>query len=90
MARIIKANGEITEVSPANGKDFKLEELQTIVDGYIEVIWMPEDKIMVINEEGKLLKLPVNEKATKIYQDNFCYPDIIVGDVLVCDANQVE
>lgn len=90
MAKIIKANGEIIDVNPKNGKDFKLYELQKIVDGYIEVVWMPYDKIMVVNEDGKIRHLPVNEKATKIYQDCFGFSDIIVGDVLVCDSNQVE
>jgi len=90
MAKIIKTNGEQIEVTPKNGKDFKLEELQEIVGGYIEVVWFPNDKIMVINEEGKLLNLPINETATKIYFDAFSYNDVIVGDVLICGTNQVE
>ena len=90
MAEIIKTNGEHVEVSPRNGNDFKLEELQAIVDGYIEVVWLPDDKIMVVNEEGKLMNLPLNDEATEIYRKEFGYNDMIVGDVLICDANQVE
>lgn len=90
MAKIIKANGEIVEVSPNNGVDFKLEELQTIVNGYIEIVWMPNDEIMVVNEEGKLMDLPLNEIATTIYRNAFGYCDSIVGDVLICNNNQVE
>lgn len=90
MAKIIKASGEEIETSPMNGNDFKLEELQSIVGGYIEIVWLPNDKIMVINEEGKLMELPLNVKATGIYYNAFGYEDLIVGDVLLCDSNQVE
>lgn len=90
MAKIIKANGEEIETSPMNGNDFKLEELQSIVGGYIEIVWLPNGKIMVINEEGKLMNLPENVNATKIYHSTFGYNDLIVGDVLLCDSNQVE
>lgn len=91
MAKIIKANGEQIEVTPKNGKDFKLEELKAIVNGWIEIVWLPNNEdIMVINEEGKLMDLPFNSTATKIYYDAFGYDDVIVGDVLLCDSNQVK
>lgn len=90
MAKIIKSNGEQIEVSPKNGNDFKLEELKAIVNGWVEVVWLPNDEIMVINEEGKLLGLPLNRTATNIYYDAFGYSDTIVGDVLLCKSNQVE
>lgn len=90
MAQIIKTNGETIDVKPKNGKDFKLRELQKIVDGYIEIVWLPNDKIMVVNEDGKLRGLETNVEATRIYYNTFGYKDIIVGDVLLCDANQVE
>lgn len=91
MAKIIKSNGEQIEVAPMNGNDFKLEELQTIVGGWVEIVWLPNNEdIMVINEEGKLYNLPLNKEATKIYQDSFGYTDLIVGDVLLCKKNQIE
>ena len=90
MAQIIKSNGQIVEAEPKNGKDFKLRELQKIVDGYIEIVWLPNDKIMVVNEDGKLRGLETNVEATRIYYNAFGYQDIIVGDVLLCDSNQVK
>ena len=36
MATLIKADGTRTEIQPKNGTDFKLEELQAYVDGYID------------------------------------------------------
>lgn len=90
MAEIIKANGEHKVVEPNNGKDFKLKELIEIVNGWVEIVWLPNDKIMIVNEDGKLLDLPINQEATKIYQDTFGFNDVIVGDVLLCNSNQVE
>lgn len=34
----ITVAGEITEIKPANGEDFKLEEVKSRVEGYIEVV----------------------------------------------------
>ena len=45
---------------------------------------------MVINEEGKLLGLPLNMDATVIFRAH--YPDsndYIVGDALVCSEKQI-
>lgn len=88
-AKIIYANGTNKDVAPKNGKDFSYEELREIVDGYIEIV-QPKDpkKIMVINEEGKLLGLELNLEATKLYGQ---FPfDVIVGDVLYCDSDMVK
>ena len=43
-----------------------------------------------VMKDGKLLDLPINQEATTIYQKTFGFNDMIVGDVLLCDANQVE
>lgn len=83
MAQIIKTTGEIIETEPKNGIDFQLDELQAVVGGFIEIVHLSNGKIMVVNEEGKLDGLPVNNKASELY------PDIIVGDVLVCDLKQI-
>lgn len=96
MAQIIKTTGEVIEVTPKNGTDFSLEEMQEIVNHngnhYIEVIYLPNDKLMIINEEGKCehVNAPMNQKATEIFMDAFGPYDIICGNVLVCDINQVQ
>lgn len=95
MAHIYYANGEIKEVTPKNGTDFQLEELQEIVGGYIWVIGLQEDteqRIIVVNDEGKLKGLQMNEKATELAQgfDAISQIDYIVGDVLVCNDSIVK
>lgn len=87
MAQIIKTTGEVTEVEPAKGKYFSLEEMQIIVGGYIEVVRISNNEIMIVNEEGKLDNLPINKKATEIAS---IPGDVIVGDVLVCNRNQMD
>lgn len=92
MAKLVKANGEITTVSPKNGIDFTLEELSGFVGGYIEIINTVDRKnLIVLNEEGKLNNLPVNAKATEIAFGNGSYVvDVIVGDVLVASFEEVK
>ena len=84
MARWIKTNGETKEVHPKNGTDYSLEELQGFVGGFIEIVRVDDDRIMVVNEEGKLNGLPINGDASKLYGR-----ETIVGDVLVCKREEV-
>jgi hypothetical protein len=88
MAYIYKSNGEVIETFPKNGKDFSLKELKEIVGGYIEVVNLGDD-YMVVNEEGKLIGLPFNLNATRVYQIFTKIGEHIVGDVLICEKNQI-
>ena len=63
MATLIKTDGTVTTVEPRNGKSFCLEELQHAVGGYIEAVYLPDGKVMIVNEEGKLDGLPQNIAA---------------------------
>lgn len=89
MAKIYKTNGEVLDIEPKNGTDFQLEELQAIVGGLIQIIEINDTEIMVINEEGKLENIPLNEQATAIYQKQVYEGDFIVGDVLICKDEEV-
>lgn len=88
MAYIIYPNAPKKYIEPSNGTDFSLEELQSIVGGYIEVIWLDkflgDEYIMVVNEEGKLLGLPSNHEASSIAWQP------IVGTALLCRASEVK
>lgn len=85
MADWIKTNGERIEVQPKNGTDFSLEELQGFVGGYIEIVRMDDEHLMVVNEEGKVYGLPINMTASMLIMR-----DTIVGDVLVCKSNEIK
>ena len=61
-----------------------LREYQTMVEGYIELVPVfPKYDycVMLVNEEGKLNNLPINQVATNVYGE---YPfDCIVGNALI-------
>lgn len=90
MATLFKTNGETILVVPENQKKFTLEELQKYVGGYIEILTISDNNFMVINEEGKLEQLPLNDKATEIYIKHFGFNDIIVGDVLIVSNDDID
>lgn len=90
MAQIIKSNGETKTVEPKNGTDFKLEELQAIVGGYIQIAYLRDDEIMVMDDEGKLKEKDLNLQASLRYRRDVNPYDSVVGDVLICKTNQVK
>lgn len=90
MAVVVKTDGTFDALLPKNNKVFTLEELKSVVGGYIEIVPLDEDYLMVINEEGKLLNLPINEGATRYYRKSRNTDDFIVGNVLICSNKEIE
>lgn len=90
MAIFYPAEGEPREIKPANGKAFTLKEMQTLVEGRIDILPLPSGRYIVVNDEGKLNGLKKNEHATKIWMEEYPiaeYPEnndeLIVGSALV-------
>ena len=75
-------------LSPANGKTYTLEELQEAVHGNIEIIHLNDGRLMVVNEEGLLQRLPYNMYASAIAHQSGLGD--IVGDVVVCHSDMIE
>jgi len=48
-----------------------LESAQEFVGGYVEGISFPNGDYLIVNEEGKLMGLEVNEPATKLWRETF-------------------
>lgn len=88
MAMLIKTDGQIEKVAPANGKDFTLEEMQKLVGGLVEVVKTISGKYALINEEGKVNGLPINLKATAITV--LSLNDFICGDMVICNAGELK
>ena len=88
-SKILRADGSFEPAPKPLGDDggYTLEQLQEIVGGYIEIIPIQDHRIMVLNEEGKLKGLAVNYGATQ--EANLEY-DMIVGDVLICNEEDVK
>ena len=56
-----------------------LKAAQDFVGGYVEGITFPNGDYLIINEEGKLMGLPIKEKATKLWKDTFDNDNYITG-----------
>lgn len=78
---LIKATGEIEQIEYED----TLEKLHEIVGGYIEYVMIGDGIDMIVNEEGKIIGLEYNEKATNLFDY-----DIIVGDALVVGTKDGE
>lgn len=67
----IDINGEIHKLDgPKNGENYTLDELQSMVEGYIEVLPrcpFSREHIGVANEEGLLLGFEYNQKASELF-----------------------
>jgi hypothetical protein len=60
-------------------KDNSLEEMQSIVDGYIESVPIFNGVDIFVNEEGKLMNLPVN----RLILHNGNIIDMLVGNIII-------
>jgi hypothetical protein len=81
MAKLYRSNGTVEEIRPANGVNFTLGEMQTLVGGYIQIGQTYDGEYMVLDEEGKNKGKPFNLLATRLYR--FGHDDLIVGDAIV-------
>lgn len=92
-AKLMKASGEVIEIEPKNGTDFKLEELyEHLQCSLVEVININQYDIMVVDEEGKWVSNNVvNVNATKCAQENQAITswDYIAGEAIVCNRKMI-
>ena len=71
-----------------------LKAAQDFVGGYVEGITFPNGDYLIINEEGKLMGLPLNPEATTLWRTHFTkethafgYDDFVVGPAMVIQKN---
>ena len=74
-----------------------LKEAQKFVGGYVEGITFPNGDYLIINEEGKLMNLPLNVEATKLWRSTFTkdkyafgYDDFVVGPAILIKAKALK
>ena len=85
---VYKSNGKIEDKSFSK-KNITLKDMQEVVGGNIEFLYLKDNLVMVVNEDGKMIGLPYNPKATLLVQENNIN-DIIVGDVLVVNQKLIK
>ena len=74
-----------------------LKAAQEFVGGYVEGITFPNGDYLIINEEGKLMQLPLNVEATKLWRSTFTkdkyafgYDDFVVGPAILIKAKALK
>ena len=92
-AKLLKVSGEVMEIEPENGTDFKLDELYKHLQcSSVEVINLNQDDIMVVDEEGKWASNNVvNVNATVLAQENraIVFWDYVVGHAIICNRKMI-
>ena len=84
MDKLYITDGTIKDVQPKNGCSYSLEELQSFVGGYIEIVNYTDNMIIVVNDEGAINDMPLNVNASKLSQM------LLFGNVLVTDTDKVQ
>ena len=56
-----------------------LESAQSFVGGMVQGIQFPNGDYMIMNEEGKLMGLPLNPEATTLWRSTFDNDNYITG-----------
>ena len=56
-----------------------LKEAQDFVGGMVERITWPNGDLLIINEEGKLMGLPLNPEATLLWRMTFDNDNYVTG-----------
>jgi len=68
------------EVKPANGKSFTLKEMQSYVGGMIEIIDLPDGRVI----SGEIILF-----IGDLPEDDDAPADYVAGDVLICAQSEV-
>ena len=90
QAVVVKTDGTAQLVPCDASKTLSLDKLHDLVGGNIEVVRASRiaPLVMIINEEGRLLNLPLNKNATA-WQSAIHGCQQIVGDVVVmCQSGE--
>lgn len=83
MATILHPDGHTEEL-----QDISLASLQKAVGGLIEHVVLLDGRSAYVNEEGKLLGLPLNWRATHLYVGEPL--DVIVGPMVILTKAEAE
>ena len=76
-----KTNTEVSEFKIIDDEKNTptLKEAQAFVGGYVECITFPNGDLLIVNEEGKLMGLPLNPEATMLWRMTFDNDNYITG-----------
>ena len=88
----LKANttAEEFKIIEDNKDEPDLKTAQDFVGGMVECITFPNGDVLIVNEEGKLMNLPLNVEGTALWRMTFTkdkyafgHDDFVVGPAIV-------
>ena len=79
-----------TDGAESTKETMTLEEMQAWVGGYVQMVPLPDGRELWCNEEGKIDGLPVNAKATAIWEKNYGPTDIIMGNAIISTPGEIK
>ena len=84
---IINTDGNTSQFTSEHDSP-TLKELQRIVGGYIEFIFLSKNQVLVINEDSKNKNLSINKTATEMLRMEG-REDTILGQVLLINSDAI-
>ena len=79
MTKDIKLNECEFKIIKDKKDEPKYKEVSKFVGGMVECITFPNGDLLLINEEGKLINLPLNPEATALWRATFDNDNYITG-----------
>jgi hypothetical protein len=91
MAAILRANGTRDPLDTRTA-GLTLDAMHAIVGGFVEFVWIggtdTAREVLIVNEDGLRLGLPVNPAATFLYRGIPArHEGVIVGDVILATVH---
>ena len=92
MTTQTKTNTDSSEFKIIENKkdEPQYKEVSKFVGGMVEAVQFPNGDLLLLNEEGKLMGLPVNEKASELWSKTFTkdkyafgHDDFVVGPAIL-------
>ena len=87
----LSVDGDISEYK-FDGETYDIQKIKDLCNfDYIELVYLPNDIIMIADEEGLLRSKPYNQIASVLYQEAYKNRSLgIVGDVIICHTSRVD
>jgi hypothetical protein len=79
-AIVLSTEGTLSEIDLDAGNTLKI--LQNAVGGWVQAVDFATDLTIWVHEEGKIINLPINSKATEIWTHFFGNTDLIAGNAV--------
>ena len=82
----VLASGHVVKAEFELGKSYDF--LREGVEGWLECVSLGNGIDMWLNEEGKILELPINYNATMLWQASYGYSDVMCGNAILTSSNE--